>query len=62
MGLFDRWRKRCEAPADLPAEDGGMVVPEGHRVEIHGASFVAGFARSAAGVWLAHLPGSSDEK
>jgi hypothetical protein len=39
-----------------------MVVPGGHRVEIHGASFVAGFARSAAGVWLAHLGGSTDEK
>ncbi|WP_438038280.1 hypothetical protein [Sorangium sp. So ce128] len=61
MGLFDRWRKRADAPAASPADDEHVVVPEGHQVDIHRASPLPGFARSAAGVWLAHVGGSSDE-
>lgn len=61
MGLLDRWRKRADPPAAPPADEGRAVVPEGHQVDIHRANPLPGLARSAAGVWIAHLGVSSDE-
>lgn len=39
-----------------------MVVPKGHRVEMHRVSPLPGVIRSAAGMWLVHLGVSSDEQ
>ena len=64
MGFFDRWRKNAEPPAVVAAaaEVERVVVPEGHRVALHRMTPRPGVDCSAAGVWLAHLGASSDEK
>jgi hypothetical protein len=56
VGFFERWSNRAASAAGAD----GLVVPAGHRVDVHRARAKPGILRSSGGVWLAHLGAGND--